>query len=101
MEKIVLNCLGKYFKEIGIEKVLVKNEVFGHVTVKQAMAGIHYVRSKCGMSIVAEAIYRLYFSAFHLSREDTKYNKLLNETNKIQAALDNNDELNDRVIQAR
>ena len=41
----------------------------------------------------------IYFSAFRLSREDIKHNELLNETNKIQADLDNNDELNDRVIQ--
>ena len=29
MEKSVFACLGKYLEEVGIEQVLVQNEVFG------------------------------------------------------------------------
>ena len=54
MEKIVLACLGKYLEEVGIEQVLVKDEVFGPVVAKQVMTGSHFIRSKRGMSIMAE-----------------------------------------------
>ena len=101
MEKIVLACLGKYLEEVGIEQVLVKNEVFGPVVAKQVMTGSHYIRSKRGMSIMAEALHRLYFSAFNESRNDVKNKELLTEVGKIQEDLGCEDGLDISAIQER
>ena len=101
MEKIVLACLGKYLEEVGIEQVLVKNEVFGPVVAKQVMTGSHYIRSKRGMSIMAEALHRLYFSAFNESRNDVKNKELLTEVGKIQEDLGREDGLDISAIQER
>ena len=67
-EKIVLACLGTYLKESGIEQILVENEIFGPVAVNSVMSGADYALGKRGMSLIAEAMSRLYISAFESSK---------------------------------
>ena len=50
-EKIVLACLGKYLEKSGIEKVFEITETFGPDTVKSALNGGHYIRSKKGVCL--------------------------------------------------
>ena len=50
-EKIVLACLGKYLEKSGIEKVFEITETFAPDTVKSALNGGHYIRSKKGVCL--------------------------------------------------
>ena len=75
-EKIVLACLGTYLKESGIEQILVENEIFGPVAVNSVMSGADYALGKRGMSLIAEAMSRLYISAFESSKVSISYGLL-------------------------
>ena len=50
-EKIVHACLGKYLEKSGIEKLFEITETFGPDTVKSALNGGHYIRSKKGVCL--------------------------------------------------
>ena len=39
MEKVVIACIGQYLGDIGIENVLVENEIFGPISVKSVKNG--------------------------------------------------------------
>ena len=43
MGKVVIDCIGLYLGEIGIENVLVENEIFGPISVKSVTNGGNYI----------------------------------------------------------
>ena len=70
MEKIVESILGKFLVDTGISDILVELEIYGPNSVKQVMDGKHYIRSKRGMSLIAECMQTLRlieFNSIHCS----------------------------------
>ena len=59
MEKIVIKCIGKFLAETGVE-----NEIFGKVSMKGAMEGVHYAHGKRGYALLAEALHHLQMKLF-------------------------------------
>lgn len=47
-EKVLLACIGKYIENIGVEEILVENEIFGPAVVKSVLNAGHYGRAKRG-----------------------------------------------------
>ena len=93
MEKIVMACLGKFLECIGIDAALVESGVYGiDVVPSKVMSGKHYVMSKEGMMIIADAMYTLLFQAFkdaadsEILRQVLEYYK--SEINNIIRMLD-------------
>lgn len=65
MEKIVMACLGKFLDCVGIDTALVEAGLFGpDVVASKVMNGKHYIKSKEGMMMIAEAMSNLLFKAF-------------------------------------
>ena len=73
MEKVIIACIGQYLGDIGIENVLVENEIFGPISVKGVMNGSNYIRGKRGMNLICEAIFRLQLDQFFKNNEYIKY----------------------------
>ena len=87
MEKVVIACIGQYLGDIGIENVLVENEIFGPISVKSVMNGGNYIRGKRGMNLVGEAIFRLQLDQFFKNNEYIKYKTLFEEISTFQSLL--------------
>ena len=68
MEKIVMACLEKFLACSGIDTALVESGVFGKDVVnKRVMTGGHYIMSKEGMMLIADAVNSLLFKTFKAS----------------------------------
>ena len=87
MEKVVIACIGQYLGDIGIENVLVENEIFGPISVKSVMNGGNYIRGKRGMNLVGGAIFRLQLDQFFKNNEYIKYKTLFEEISTFQSLL--------------
>ena len=76
MEKVITACCGKYLEESDVKHVLVENEIYGPNSVKSVMSGSHYVGSKWGMSVIAEALGYLQLLTFFNQAELDRYKTL-------------------------
>ena len=91
MEKVIIACCGKYLEEIGIDHVLVQNEIFGTHIVKSALDGGHYIRGKRGIALISEAICHLQLSAFVKSISASKFANFLTIASELQSSFESVD----------
>lgn len=78
MESIVFSALGKYLECTGIDKALSESRVFGpDIVQNKVMNGGHYLKSKDGMSLIAETMHGFLFSLFKQETDDTMLEQIL------------------------
>ena len=58
--KIYLGCIGKYLRGSGAESIWIENELFVPNTTQAVLGGSHYVQSLGGMTLLSEAMERLF-----------------------------------------
>jgi hypothetical protein len=73
MMKVVLNCLGKYLRGSGAEKVWTESMVFGINVVEAVLTGKNYARSLKGMLLLSESLERLRWCQFFKVHGTEKY----------------------------
>ena len=90
MEKIVMACMGSFLERVGIDIALSESNVFGvDVVNSKVMNGKHYIKSKEGMELVADAMTNLLFETFRTDHSVMMNNQLLdNYDTAVQTILD-------------
>ena len=80
MEKIVMACLGSFLQCVGVDVALAQSNVFGVDVVKsKVITGEHYIKSKEGMELVADAMSGISFDAFKTDLSFTTDDQLLED----------------------
>ena len=98
--KIIIACIGKFLEESGVESVFVENEIFGLGVVKTVMNGGHYVRGKCGMGLISEALHQLQLIEFIKVTDCSQFQGLLENIAELQM-LSEKEMLHQRKIQRK
>ena len=84
-EKAVIACVGKFLEDVGVDSVVVANEIFGpSVVFTNVMNGSHYVRVKRGMTLLSEAMSRLQSVQFFKIEDCSLYDTLLQQIFKYK-----------------
>ena len=84
-EKAVIVCVGRFLEDIGVDSVLVANEIFGPSVVStNVMNGSCYERAKRGMTLLSEAMNRLQLVQFFKIKDCSLYNTLLQQIVKYK-----------------
>ena len=99
MENVVIACCVKYLEEIGIDHVLVENEIFGTDIVKSALDGGNYIRGKRGIALISEAICHLQLSAFMKNISAAKFENFFTLVSELQLSFENVDSNPQQVLQ--
>ena len=78
MENIVMACLGSFLQCVEVDVALAESNVFGVDVVKsEVITGKHYIKSKEGMELVADAMSGILFDAFRTDPSFTTDDQLL------------------------
>ena len=97
LEKVILGCLGPFLEPSGIKNVLIKHEIFGPGVANSVMSGGDYVRSKRGMSLIAEALEQLQMKAFLQETSIEQFDDLSDIVSKIRQLMKDPIDNEDRI----
>ena len=81
--KVVIGCLGTYLESIGIQNLLVEEKLYGPVVVNSVTSGGNYIRSKIGMSLIAEAMEQLQVHFFLQFFDGEVFSKIFEEIDEL------------------
>ena len=76
LEEVVIDCCGKYLEESVIDSIFVELEIFVPELVTSVMTGGNYIRGKCGIALISEALQRLQFSQSIKTVDISRFSKL-------------------------
>ena len=78
MENIAMTCIGKYFWCSDMDIALVEADIYGQEVVQsKVMNGVHYIKGKERMAVIAEAMSSLMFQCIKLENASFELDQLL------------------------
>ena len=99
MENIAMTCLGKYFWCSDMDIALVEADIYGQEVVQsKVMNGVHYIKGKERMAIIAEAMSSLMFQCFKLEKASFELDQLLDSNEEAIKDITLSQENDDRDV---
>ena len=77
MEKVIMACLGKYLKGTGIDKVLIKTEIYGPILLERVLNGGHYADANRAYSLITEILHVLQLDTIFTENDKMQYDQFI------------------------